>query len=408
MDEADELIGVQGEPSVGGASATSVAVTSAGPPPLSANAQVDRASRERRAPLGYHAGMTTAYELDLGAWRAVAEELGEPAYRGDQLHRWLHRDLARDFDEMTNLPAGFRARLAERFPDGFPEPAVVRSGDGGATVKALFRLQGGALAETVLMAYRERATACISSQAGCGMGCPFCATGQMGLLRNLAAGEIVAQVVWAARTLRDLNVPRSTPRRLSNVVFMGMGEPLANYDRVWRAVERLHDPSGMGLSARAITISTVGVLPAMRRLASERLPVTLALSLHAPDDELRSRLVPLNERYPIADLLAACRDFRAAHGRRVSIEYAMIDGVNDAPAHAEALSALLRGTDFHVNLIPLNPTPGYGLPASPRERIAAFRDSLTRHGVNATVRANRGTDIDAACGQLGARAAAAG
>jgi len=351
--------------------------------------------------------MTTAYELDRAAWRSVAADLGEPGYRGDQLHRWVHRDLAGSFAEMSNLPHAVRERLGERFPDAFPQPGIVQTGDRGSTVKALFRLQGDALAETVLMAYRDRATVCISSQAGCGMGCPFCATGQMGLLRNLAAGEIVAQVAWAARTLRDLDVPASWPRRLSNVVLMGMGEPLANYERVWRAVELLHDPDGFALSARAITISTVGVLPAIRRLAEERLPVTLALSLHAPDDELRSRLVPLNERYPIRELLAACREFRAAHGRRVSIEYAMIDGVNDAPEQALALAELLRGDDFHVNLIPLNPTPGYGLPASPPERIAAFRDILGRHGVNATVRRNRGTDIDAACGQLGARAAAA-
>ena len=351
--------------------------------------------------------MTTAYELDRAAWRSIAADLDEPGYRGDQVHRWLYRDLAGAFDEMSNLPRGFRDRLAERFPDAFPQPAILQTGDRGATVKALFRLQGDALAETVLMAYPDRATVCISSQAGCGIGCPFCATGQMGLLRNLASGEIVAQVAWAARALRDLDIPSSWPRRLSNVVFMGMGEPLANYDRVWRAVELLHDTDGMALSARAITISTVGVLPAMRRLAAERLPVTLALSLHAPDDELRSRLVPLNERYPIAELLAAARNFRAAHGRRVSIEYAMIDGVNDAPEQAVALAGVLKGGDFHVNLIPLNPTPGFGSPASPAERIAAFRDILERHGVNATVRRNRGTDIDAACGQLGARAAAA-
>jgi 23S rRNA (adenine2503-C2)-methyltransferase len=342
--------------------------------------------------------MSDIYELDRGAWRAVVAELGAPRYRGDQIHRWLTTDLVRSFDEMTNVPAELRARLGARFPDAFAEPAVVQTGDKGSTKKALFKLAGGALAETVLMEYPDRATACVSSQAGCGMGCPFCATGQMGLLRNLSAGEIVAQAVWAAR---------ESTRRLSNVVFMGMGEPLANYERVWYAVELLHDPEGLGLSARNITISTVGVVPAIDRLAKERLPVTLALSLHAPDDDLRAELVPLNKRYPIEEVLAACRRFRRAHGRRVSIEYAMIGGVNDSPRQAAALAALLKGEDFHVNLIPLNPTPGYGLPASPRERIVAFHDELTSRGVNATIRRNRGTDIDAACGQLGARAATA-
>jgi 23S rRNA (adenine2503-C2)-methyltransferase len=352
--------------------------------------------------------VTTIYEMDAGAWRALCARLGEPLYRGDQVHRWLHRDLAGSWDEMTNVPAGLRARLAAEFPDAFIEPAMLQTGDGGATRKALFRFPDGALAETVLMAYRDRATVCISSQAGCGMGCPFCATGQMGLSRNLGAGEVVAQVVWAARELRCAPLPRTWPRRLSNVVFMGMGEPLANYERVWAAVERLHDPEGIGLSARAITISTVGVLPGIDRLAKEDLPVTLALSLHAPDDELRETLVPLNKRYPIAGVLAAARTFRRAHGRRVSIEYAMIAGTNDSPAQAEKLAALLRGDDFHVNLIPLNPTPGFAAPASDRRRIEAFRDVLTNNGVNATIRRNRGTDIDAACGQLGARTSVAG
>jgi 23S rRNA (adenine2503-C2)-methyltransferase len=303
---------------------------------------------------------------------------------------------------MTNLSKSMRTRLTESFPDAFMTPAVVQTGDRGTTVKALFRLGGDAVAEAVLMAYEDRATVCISSQAGCGMGCPFCATGQLGLVRNLQPGEIVGQVLWAARTLRDLDMPDTWKRRVSNVVFMGMGEPLANYDRVWTAVQRLHDPDGFNLSARAITISTVGVLPGIRRLSSESLPVTLALSLHAPDDALREQLVPLNDRYPIADLLAECRKFRRAHGRRVSIEYAMIGGVNDSPEQAIRLAELLKGDDFHVNLIPLNPTPGYGSPATPPEGIDRFRRILVSSGINATVRRNRGTDIEAACGQLGA------
>ncbi len=348
------------------------------------------------------------YEMDRKAWRSFVAGLGLPAYRGDQVHRWITLGRASSWEEMTNLPQELRQALAERFAEAFYSPAVVQTGDRGATRKALFRLPGGALAETVLMAYPDRATACISSQAGCGMGCPFCATGQMGLMRNLEPGEIVAQVAWAARALRDsTELADGWPRRLSNVVFMGMGEPLANYERVWGAVEAMHDPDGFGLSARSITISTVGIAPGIDRLAAESLPVTLALSLHAPDDELRSQLVPLNHRYPIRDLLAACRRFRKAHGRRVSIEYAMIRNVNDSPGQATALAALLVGEDFHVNLIPLNPTPGYPAAAADRGRISAFRDTLRKAGVNATIRRNRGVDIDAACGQLGAREAAA-
>ena len=366
--------------------------------------------RPRTAPDHYTGRMHPAdlFALTKADWRALAADIDEPGFRGEQIHRWIHLDLAGSFDQMTNLSKALRAALTQRFGAAFATPAVVQTGDRGATQKALFRFEGDALAETVLMAYPDRVTVCISSQAGCGMGCPFCATGQMGLLRNLSAGEIVAQVLWAARTLRDLDLPDEWTRRVSNVVFMGMGEPLANFDRVWEAVERIHDPDGFNLSARGMTISTVGVLPGMRRLASAALPVTLALSLHAPNDELRSRLVPLNERYPIKDLLNAARAHRKAHGRRVSIEYAMIGGVNDSDDQARELARLLRGDDFHVNLIPLNPTPGFEGPGSPAKQIERFRSLLEAGGVNATVRRNRGTDIDAACGQLGARAVAAG
>lgn len=348
------------------------------------------------------------FGLTRADWGAFAVEIGEPGYRGEQIHRWIHLDHAGSFEEMTNLSKSLRTTLAERFGGAFAAPTIVQAGDRGTTVKGLFTLHEGALAEAVLMAYSDRATVCISSQAGCGMGCPFCATGQMGLMRNLSAGEIVAQVLWAARTLKAADLPEGWNRRLTNVVFMGMGEPLANYDRVYEAIERIHDPEGFNLSARGITVSTVGVLPGMKKLAGTPLPVTLALSLHAPDDALRSTLVPLNERYPIADLLSACRDFRKAHGRRVSIEYAMIGGVNDSIDHARMLGRLLRNDDFHVNLIPLNPTPGYGAPASPPQYIERFRAELEKAGVNATIRKNRGTDIDAACGQLGVLATTKG
>ncbi|GAC1416652.1 MAG: 23S rRNA (adenine(2503)-C(2))-methyltransferase RlmN [Actinomycetota bacterium] len=343
------------------------------------------------------------FALSKAEWRAFADEIGQPGYRGEQIHRWMHVDLAGSFDEMTNLSKTLRAELTGRFTATFDPPTIVQAGDRGTTRKALFTFDGKALAETVLMAYSDRATVCVSSQAGCGMGCPFCATGQMGLLRNLTAGEIVAQVLWAARTLRDIDIPSDWCRRISNVVFMGMGEPLANFERVYESIERLHDADGYNLSARGITVSTVGVLPGIDRLAASPIPVTLALSLHAPDDELRSRLVPLNQRYAITDLLKSCRRFRHAHGRRVSIEYAMIGGVNDSVQQARALAKLLTGEDFHVNLIPLNPTRGFDSPGSSQEQIEIFRQTLLSGGINATVRHNRGTDIDAACGQLGAR-----
>jgi 23S rRNA (adenine2503-C2)-methyltransferase len=238
-----------------------------------------------------------------------------------------------------------------------------------------------------------RSTVCVSTQAGCAMACGFCATGQAGFDRNLTTGEIVEQVV---RARRHAAVPLL--RRLSNVVFMGMGEPLANYDRTWGAVERLHDD--LGLSARHLTISTVGVVPGIRRLASERLPVNLAVSLHAANDELRDELVPINRRYPLDVLAAACREYLEAKNRRLSFEWALIDGVNDRPSDADELAAFARPLGAHVNLIPLNPTPGYATRGTPPEGVRAFRDELRDLGVNVTVRRNRGTDIDAACGQL--------
>jgi 23S rRNA (adenine2503-C2)-methyltransferase len=314
-------------------------------------------------------------------------EVPGPPYRARQVSRWVHRRFARTFEEMTDLPLALRRALADRYGPVRPDPVEVRVTDGGETVKAAFP---GAY-EAVAMRYRDgRRTVCVSSQAGCGLGCTFCATGQMGLLRNLDAFEIVAQVLWAGSVFGA---------RPTNVVFMGMGEPLANYDAVVEAIRSIHDD--VGISARRIVVSTVGLVPGIERLAREPLPVTLALSLHAPDDETRSRLVPLNRRWPVAECLRAARAFRAAHGRRVSIEYALIDGVNDRPWQAEALARLLRGTDMHVNLIPLNPTPGFGLPAS--RRVGAFAAELRARGVNVTVRDTRGRDIDAACGQLAVR-----
>jgi 23S rRNA (adenine2503-C2)-methyltransferase len=266
----------------------------------------------------------------------------------------------------------------------------------GDTVKFLWQLEGGSRIETVLMLYRDRATVCISSQAGCAMACGFCATGQAGFTRHLTTGEIVEQVVRAARRARALD------RRVSNVVFMGMGEPLANFTAVWGAVERLH--GDFGLSARHLTISTVGLIPGIRELARRPLPVNLAVSLHAANDELRNELVPINKRYPIDDLIAACGDYLGVKNRRISFEWAMIDGINDRGSDAAELALLCRRLRprAHVNLIPLNPTPGYATRGTPLARVHEFRDRLESLGVNATVRQNRGTDIDAACGQLAA------
>ena len=319
---------------------------------------------------------------------------GEPAYRVRQVWRALH--AGRRPAEMTDLPVALRARLETEIPVSLTE--VDRTvADGGQTVKWLWALAGGARIETVLMHYPNRSTVCVSSQAGCAMGCGFCATGQAGFTRQLTAGEIVEQVV-AAR--RDAAVGPGGGRRVSNVVFMGMGEPLANYDRVWAAIRRLHDD--VGLSARHITVSTVGLVPGIRRLAGEDLPVNLAVSLHAGNDALRDKLVPINRRYPLAMLVGACEAYLKAKGRRLSFEWAVIEGVNDRPSDMRELAALARPLGAHVNLIPLNPTPGYRARGATRDRVRALCDALGALGVNATVRANRGTDIAAACGQLAA------
>ncbi|HEY2301583.1 MAG TPA: 23S rRNA (adenine(2503)-C(2))-methyltransferase RlmN [Acidimicrobiales bacterium] len=325
----------------------------------------------------------------------VADLLGdEPAYRARQVWDGLYRRMLRPA-EMTDLPARLRRKL-ESDPAMVPslELASRTAADDGQTVKWLWSLGDRAAVETVLMHYPDRSTVCVSTQAGCAMACGFCATGQAGFTRHLQAGEIVEQVVEAAREAR--------PRRVSNVVFMGMGEPLANYDRVWAAIVRLHD--GLGFSARHLTLSTVGIVPGIRRLATAPLPVNLAVSLHAANNALRDRLVPINRRWPLDELTAACRAYVAAKGRRLSFEWALIDGVNDRRRDAVELAGVVRPLGAHVNLIPLNPTPGYPTRGTPPAGVAAFRDLLTDLGVNATVRRNRGVEIDAACGQLAARA----
>ncbi|MFC5995289.1 23S rRNA (adenine(2503)-C(2))-methyltransferase RlmN [Pseudonocardia hispaniensis] len=344
-------------------------------------------------------------DLDPAERRVVADEFGVPAFRLDQLARHYFGRFTADVEAMTDIPAAGRERLRTLLP-ALVEPVTVQTADRGTTRKTLWRALDGTLTESVLMGYPDRATVCISSQAGCGMACPFCATGQGGLKRNLSTAEIVDQVRQAAAAAREGAL--GEPTRLSNVVFMGMGEPLANYKRVIAAVRRIieRSPNGLGISARGVTVSTVGLVPGIDRLAAEGLPVTLAVSLHTPDDELRDTLVPVNNRWKVEEVLAAARRYARTTGRRVSIEYALIRDVNDQPWRAELLGTLLRrhiGTRLvHVNLIPLNPTPGSEWDASPRPVQDEFVARVRAAGVACTVRDTRGREIDAACGQLAA------
>jgi 23S rRNA (adenine2503-C2)-methyltransferase len=357
---------------------------------------------ERRSNQGAGTFVPPAHlaDLDLAARRAAITALGEPAYRAGQVSRHYFGRLVRDPAAMTDLPATARRRITEALLPTLLTPVREHSCDSGTTRKLLWRLHDGALVESVLMAYANRVTACVSSQAGCGMGCPFCATGQAGLTRNLSTAEIVDQVVFLAGIAgRELS-------RLSHVVFMGMGEPLANYRRVVAAVRRLvaPPPEGLGLSQRHITVSTVGLVPAIHRLAEEDLSVTLALSLHAPDDELRDELVPVNQRWKVAEVLAAGLAYAARTGRRLSVEYALIRDVNDQPWRAARLAGLLAGQLVHVNLIPLNPTPGSDWHASHKPAEREFVRCLRAAGISTTVRDTRGREIDGACGQLAAGA----
>jgi 23S rRNA (adenine2503-C2)-methyltransferase len=337
----------------------------------------------------------------LAAPEALEELLpDQPRYRVDQLRQWLYRHPVVTTAEMTNLPKGLRAALADRLWPMRVEAA--QTGDGGRTVKWLFRAPDGAAVEAVLMGYPRRATLCISSQAGCAMRCTFCATGQFGFERHLAPGEIFAQVAYANAHLRAHPMPDS-PARVGNVVFMGMGEPLANYDSVREAIRRMIEVAGM--SGRSITVSTVGITPGIDRLAAEPWPVTLALSLHATDDHLREQLVPQNRRYPIDDLLAAAQRFRQGHGRRVTLEWTLMADVNDSADQARSLAAIALELGAHVNVIPMNPTPLAPQQRPSPERTRRFVDEVTRHGATCTLRDTRGTEIDAACGQLRVRAA---
>jgi 23S rRNA (adenine2503-C2)-methyltransferase len=315
---------------------------------------------------------------------------GHPRYRVDQVWEGLY-EHGTEPEAWSNVPKALRATVAEHLPTAL-EPAAESVSDDGETVKWLWTLADGHQVETVLMHYPDRTTVCVSSQAGCAMACSFCATGQAGFDRHLTTGEIVEQVVLARRRSAEVG------KRLSNVVFMGMGEPFANYDRTWEAVHRIHDDLGLG--ARHLTVSTVGVVPGIRRLAAADLPVNLAVSLHLANDAERDVLVPINKRYPLDVLAEACADYIDATHRRLSFEWALIDGVNDTDRHARELADYARPLRAHVNLIPLNPTPGYAVRGTPPARVRAFAEQLGDLGINATIRRTRGTDIDAACGQL--------
>jgi 23S rRNA (adenine2503-C2)-methyltransferase len=374
-------------------------------PPPAEDVSLPRGAAEPAAAARHRATLPPRHlaDLDLAARRALVSDLGEPEFRAAQLSHHYFGRLVRDVDAMTDIPVRTRERLAAAVLPRLLDPVRELACDGGMTRKALWRLHDGALVESVLMGYPDRLTVCVSSQAGCGMACPFCATGQAGLTRNLSTAEIVDQVVWFGGEAARGAVGR-VPRRLSHVVFMGMGEPLANYSRVLAAVRRLTEPApaGLGLSQRHITVSTVGLVPAMQRLAAEDLGVTLALSLHAPDDDLRDELVPVNQRWKVAEVLEAAWAYAARTKRRVSIEYAMIKDVNDEPWRADLLGRLLAGRLAHVNLIPLNPTPGSRWDASPKAVEREFVRRLRAAGVPTTVRDTRGRDIDGACGQLAA------
>ena len=332
----------------------------------------------------------------------------QPAYRAKQVWEWLYRNAADSIDAMSNLPAALRERLDAEFTFSHLTPRIDLTSSDGSTRKVLFDLparserDAAAQIEAVLMGDDTRRTTCISTQAGCAMGCPFCATGQGGLQRNLSAGEIVEQVLFYERTLHAQRQPDQT-HGLTNIVFMGMGEPFANYRATIHALERLTDPTGCNFAARRITVSTVGLIPGITKFARDGGQVNLAISLHAATDELRDQLAPINKTYPLRDLIEAAQAYIEATNRRLSFEWALIDGVNDSVDQARALAVLVREIPknmLHVNLIPLNATRDYKGGASRRERRAAFRAELERNGITNTMRVRRGIDINAGCGQL--------
>ncbi len=342
-------------------------------------------------------------DLDQNGRKKAVSDLGLPGFRADQVSRHIFEHLDKDPQDWTDIPAEDRNVILDSLLPTLLNPVRSIECDNGETVKSLWRLHDGSLVESVLMRYPSRVTMCISSQAGCGMNCPFCATGQAGLTRNLSSAEIFGQVLAGAQSLARNQIAGGLGR-VSNIVFMGMGEPLANYNAVMTAIHRIVDPSpsGLGISARGVTVSTVGLVPRIKQLAAEGIPLTLAVSLHAPDNELRDTLVPVNTRWPVEEVLDSAWEYARVTNRRVSIEYALIKDINDQPERAHLLGEKLRDQLVHVNLIPLNPTPGSKWTASRPEDEAAFVRILQEYGVAVTVRDTRGREIDGACGQLAA------
>lgn len=326
-------------------------------------------------------------------------EWGEPSYRTKQLWEWVYKHLVDNFHQMTNLPKELRQRLEEEFSLSFLEPLETLESADGSTRKVLFRLPDKETIESVLMLYERRRTVCVSTQVGCPIGCPFCATGRSGFRRNLKPGEIIAQVLHFAREVKKA-MQNDSSKPITNVVFMGMGEPFLNYEATLQAIRVLNDKEGFNLGARRFTISTVGIVPGIKRLAEEGLQIELAVSLHAPNDEIRDRLVPVNKGYPIRRLLIACQEYIKKTNRRITFEYILINGINDSITHARELASLLGDMLCHVNLIPMNPIPGVSMGPPPKNRVLAFEEELKRRGISVTLRTSKGLDIQAGCGQL--------
>jgi len=352
------------------------------------------------------------YDLDFDGLTNLLKEWDEPTYRAKQIWQGLYQHLYNSPEQFTNLPKSLREKLAENLIFSPIKPKLYLDSSDGQTRKTLFELQDGQVIEAVLMRYgdpadnpqitasptgrgaRNRRTLCISTQAGCAMGCVFCATGQMGFRRHLSSGEIIAQVTYYARMLKEEN------QVVTNIVLMGMGEPFHNYNNTMEAIDRLNDPMGYNFGARRFTISTVGLVPMIRRFADEKRQVNLAISLHAADDESRVSMLPINKKYKIDDVLDVCRYYVAQTGRRVTFEWALINGVNDTPEVARKLASRLKGLLCHVNAIPLNPTAGYAGRATDRQRALVFKETLEQAGIPCTIRMRRGIDIQAGCGQL--------
>lgn len=334
------------------------------------------------------------YNLSLSELRTWLAASGEPAFRALQIWQGLYRNLWETPQEFANIPKALREKLNQSFNFSAFTPLKVLKSHDGETVKTLFGLPDNKAIEAVWMGYDERQTLCISTQAGCAMGCVFCATGQMGFKRHLTSGEIVAQVLHYARLLKPKD------QRVTNIVIMGMGEPFHNYDATLAAIDLLNDPQGMNLGERRFTISTVGMVPMIRHFADDKRQINLAISLHAVTDEERSAILPINKKYPLEELLQACRYYLAQTNRRLTFEYALIQGVNDSPVQAQKLAAMLKGMICHVNVIPLNPTRKYPGQPTTREAAEGFRAELETRGIPCTVRLRRGIDIQAGCGQL--------